>query len=79
MLPTPLPPRYWTGPTDDDLTTPGGSRLRAPVPPERWPYGPPEFHEDCCKLFGAFGPGLFCDCKASDASDDEWGDGTYVP
>ena len=37
-----------------------------------WPYGPPEFHEDCCRLHRHDGVG-FCDCKASDASDVEWG------
>lgn len=59
----------WTGPREDDLG-PDGVTLLRPVPGERWPYGPPSFHEACCRLFAA---GLFCDCKASDASDDEWG------
>jgi hypothetical protein len=36
----------------------------------RWPYGPPAFHEPCCRLH--VGPGR-CDCKASDESDTEWG------
>jgi len=64
----------WTGPRERDYA-PDGVSLRAVVPPERWPFGPPDFHEDCCRLHAQ---GLFCDCKASDASDDEWGDGTYV-
>lgn len=59
----------WTGPRDSDLA-PNGITLRHPVPPDRWPYGPPSFHEGCCKLHSG---GLFCDCKASDASDDDWG------
>lgn len=41
---------------------------------EAWPYGPPDFHEDVCLLHGNGGLG-FCDCKASDASDTEWGRG----
>jgi len=60
----------WTGPHESDLK-PGGSELRQPVPPERWPYGPPDYHETCCRLHKQ---GLFCDCKASDASDTEYGD-----
>lgn len=37
---------------------------------DTWPYGDRTYHEDCCVLReGA----LFCDCKASDASDTEWG------
>lgn len=39
-------------------------------PPPTWPYGPPGFHEDCCLLHEG---GAYCDCKASDASDTEWG------
>lgn len=50
--------------------------LVAPVPPERWPYGPPSHHEDCCRLHDR---GLYCDCKASDASDAEYGDGHGPP
>lgn len=63
----------WTGPRESDLAADRVSLLR-PVPPDRWPYGPPDFHEACCILHE---DGLFCDCKASDASDDAWGDGTY--
>lgn len=59
----------WTGPRDEDLDA-SGIKLRHPVPPERWPYGKPEHHETCCKLHTG---GLFCDCKASDNSDDEYG------
>lgn len=58
----------WTGPLASDLTP--GNTLREPVPPERWPYGPPDFHETCCILHRR---GLFCDCKASAADDDQWG------
>lgn len=64
----------WTGPDDDDLDA-SGIRLVRPVPPERWPYGPPSAHETCCMLHRGHNGGLYCDCKASDASDDEWGEG----
>lgn len=37
---------------------------------ERWPCGPPHFHEPICRLHEQAG---FCDCKASDASDELWG------
>lgn len=59
----------WTGPRAADLR-PNGYELVAPVPPERWPYGPPSHHEAGCSLHRE---GLFCDCAASDASDEEWG------
>lgn len=36
----------------------------------RWPHGPPLFHEPCCSLHTRSGA---CDCKASDASDSDWG------
>lgn len=42
---------------------------------ELWPYGPASHHEAVCVLFeGA----TYCDCKASDASDTEWGEGGYL-
>lgn len=56
----------WTGPRDGETDAEG--RLLRSVPPERWPYGPPEAHEDCCTLHEG---GLYCDCAASDASADE--------
>lgn len=59
----------WTGPRPEDLR-PDGYRLRAPVPPERWPYGPPSWHQACCRLHAR---GLYCDCEASAADDDVWG------
>lgn len=62
----------WTGPLEGDTTEPRGEVLVRPVPPERWPYGPPAFHEDCCHLREG---GLYCDCKASDNSDTEYGEG----
>jgi len=37
---------------------------------ERWPFGPPAFHESACLLFERAG---YCDCKASDCDDTEWG------
>ena len=60
-------PYRWTGPRPQDLS--GGELIR-PVPPERWPFGPPAYHEKCCSLRSQE---LYCDCKASDASDTEWG------
>jgi hypothetical protein len=64
--------RRWTGPRPSDLE-PNGVTLRWSVPSERWPYGPPSAHENCCSLrpptFGKF-----CDCKASAADDDEHGE-----
>ena len=62
-------PGPWTGPRDDEID--GLGRLRRPVPPERWPYGLPEAHEDCCHLHGG---GLYCDCAASDASAYSYGE-----
>lgn len=62
--------KEWTGPTEDDLDSEG--TLLRPVPPERWPFGPPDHHEECCTLHAS---GTYCDCKASDASDAEWGNG----
>jgi hypothetical protein len=57
---------HWTGPLEDDWEV-RRDRLRHPVPPERWPFGPPEAHEDVCLLHEG---GLYCDCAASDASAD---------
>jgi hypothetical protein len=57
----------WTGPRDADLTE-GQTLLVHPVPPERWPYGPPEEHQAGCNLHR---DGLFCDCVASSNEDDE--------
>jgi hypothetical protein len=56
----------WTGPSADDLER-NGVTLKAPVPPERWPYGPPGDHEGCCGLREG---GLFCDCAASAEEED---------
>lgn len=47
---------------------------RLPADGTIWPYGPSDFHEDVCRLQIHRGRG-FCDCKASDASDTEWGMG----
>lgn len=58
----------WTGPIEGDQEADGS--LIQPVPPERWPYGPPAHHEGVCLLFEN---GLYCDCKASDSSDVEHG------
>lgn len=67
------PPLPWTGPRPNEIGPTG--QLLFPVPPERWPYGPPDFHQKSCTLFDHGGEGLFCDCAASDASDVEWGAG----
>lgn len=40
---------HWTGPNDDELE-PDGTTLKRPLPGERWPFGPPVAHEDCCGL-----------------------------
>jgi hypothetical protein len=62
----------WTGPLENDLK-PDGDALRGPVPPERWPYGPPSAHEDCCRLRRMGDSSrisvLYCDCAASAADD----------
>lgn len=62
---TSVPKKPWTGPHPDEIDAVG--TLKHPVPPERWPYGEPDAHEDCCSLKHG---GLYCDCLASDASDD---------
>ncbi len=61
----------WTGPNWDDWQ-PGENMLKAAVPPERWPYGPPDHHQDACILHKG---GLYCDCEASAHDDVEWGKG----
>ncbi len=61
--------RGWTGPRASDLAA-DGVTLLASVPPERWPYGPPDFHESSCGLHRG---GRYCDCEASAADDVEWG------
>lgn len=66
-----MTPASWTGPLPEDLDT-EGTLLCPPLPPERWPYGPPEHHESCCLLRDG---GSYCDCKASDASDSHFGSG----
>lgn len=65
------PPTSWTGPLPSDLDEQG--HLFRPVPPARWPFGPPEWHETCCVLREG---GLYCDCKASAASDEDLDYGT---
>lgn len=61
----------WTGPRPDEV---------APIPGDRWPYGPPSHHEAVCNLFPHLSSpgGLFCDCKASAADDVEYGEGQVV-
>jgi len=63
--------QHWIGPDESDLDPDAFAPvLLVPVPGARWPFGPPEVHEECCLLHSG---GLCCDCKASDASDHEWG------
>lgn len=68
-------PFKWTGPLASDLT-PDREQIREdvkrPLPPECWPYGPPSFHESVCIMHTG---GRFCDCKASEADDVDWGRG----
>ena len=64
-------PPPWTGPKPDEIDAAG--RLLLPVPPERWPYGPPSVHESSCMLFDFGGEGEFCDCAASCADDSDFG------
>lgn len=54
------PPR-WTGPAPDDWEV-KHDHLKAPVPGERWPYGPPDAHASGCNLHEN---GLYCDCEIS--------------
>ena len=56
---------------DNDKWAPGYRQAREEWE-NRWPYGQPDFHEECCQLHDFDGVGE-CDCKASDASDTEWG------
>jgi len=52
----------WRGPTE------GKDYSNDPVPPEEWPYGPPEIHQDICLLFEGKD---YCDCEASDTSTED--------
>jgi hypothetical protein len=60
--------KRWMGPRDDEVDMAGSWRGSLPIPPDRWPYGPPDIHEDCCYLHRN---GRYCDCAASDASTEE--------
>lgn len=57
----------WTGPREDDLESGTHDVLRAPVPPERWPYAHADEHDAGCNLRAG---GLFCDCSASATDED---------
>jgi hypothetical protein len=57
----------WTGPRDDDVASDGVTLLHV-VPPERWPWGPPDWHEGTCNLQEG---GMYCDCAASSSDDGE--------
>lgn len=67
-----LPARSWTGPRPDEIDAVG--RLRVEVPPDRWPFGPPDVHESICTLLKPGGVGAYCDCAASSADDTDFGD-----
>jgi hypothetical protein len=59
----------YTGPLEGDLDEATGCWIGPlPIPPERFPYCAPEEHEVGCTLREG---GRFCDCAASDASDDD--------
>lgn len=58
----------WTGPRDDEVDLCGTWLGALPIPEARWPYGPPPEHDDHCLLRDG---GRFCDCIASDQSDDD--------
>jgi hypothetical protein len=66
----------WTGPHASDLKI-DGLTLIGPVPVERWPHGPPDMHQDGCKLMRMYDKdrvgNLYCDCLASAADDNEYG------
>lgn len=62
-------PMKWVGPLESEIDDLG--RLRVPVPPERWSYGPPLAHEAACSLHRRV---LWCDCAASAASDYGYGE-----
>jgi len=64
--------KSWTGPREDEID--GLGRLLSPVPPDRWPYGSPDMHDDSCHLHRG---GLCCDCAASDEGEDEHGEGAW--
>lgn len=54
--------------------------IEAQHDPERtvWPYGPPAFHQEGCRLFeleDTSAPGAFCDCLASARDGEGWGAG----
>jgi hypothetical protein len=65
----------WIGPHEDEVDH--MARLTKPLPPERWPWGPPSWHEDSCLLHRdhdemfAIGRHVYCDCMASDPSTEE--------
>ena len=57
----------WWGPRDDDWEDDSQLTLKEGVPPERWPHGPPEDHQDGCSLHNG---GLYCDCSLSSSEDE---------
>jgi len=56
--------RRWTGPREKDVDRFDRWTGDMPIPPERFPFGPPEHHQPGCTLLIV--GGRFCDCDASD-------------
>jgi hypothetical protein len=54
----------WTGPDEGELNDALEWVGQLPIPPHKWPYGPPDVHDSCCTLAEG---GRFCDCEASDS------------
>ena len=54
----------WIGWTGSQLD----SYQKGPIPPNKWPYGPPSAHQDCCLLFSG---ATYCDCDASAATGED--------
>ena len=60
--------RAWTGPLSTDWECPVTEKVKPGTPWQRWPYGPPYFHQVCCSLHHGYG---YCDCTASDQGEEE--------
>jgi hypothetical protein len=63
MPPIPSGIGVWTGPKKKEIDARHQWLGAMPIPPERWPYGPPEAHQPACILHTG---GKFCDCTASE-------------
>lgn len=67
---TPCTIAFFMNRAHDDCARSDGFFCRCDFDECGWPYGGWHYHEDCCNLKNG---GDFCDCKASDANDTEWG------